>query len=209
MATTKWSAEPRAVGARALRREDPRFLTGRGRYVSDVVLPGMLHAAFVRSHHAHARVLDIDADSARALAGVVAVLTVRDLDGLARPLRARKTSLGYRECDTEILARDKVRFAGDLIALVLGESRYLAEDGADAVHVEYEFLDAVLTLEQALADGAPAVHDEVPGNRFSSFETETGDVAGAFAAADHVAELELRQQRYTAVALEGRTAVAA
>src|SRR5262249_47021009 len=82
-------------------------------------------------------------------------------------------------------------------------------DGADAVHVEYEFLDAVLTLEQALADGAPAVHDEVPGNRFSSFGTETGDVAGAFAAADHVAELELRQHRYTAVALEGGTEVAA
>jgi carbon-monoxide dehydrogenase large subunit len=208
MAATRSSAEPRAVGARALRREDPRFLTGRGRYVSDVVLPGMLHAAFVRSHHAHARILGIDADAARASAGVVAVLTVRDLDGLARPLRARKTSAGYHECDTEILARDKVRFAGDLVALVVGESRYLAEDAAEAVRIEYEVLEPLLTLDQALEEGAPLVHDEVPGNRFSSFETETGDVAGAFAEADHVVELELRQQRYTAVALEGRTAIA-
>jgi aerobic carbon-monoxide dehydrogenase large subunit len=203
------TASPRAVGARVLRREDPRFLTGQGRYVSDVELPGMLHAAFVRSPLAHARVAEIDRARALELPGVVAVLTVHDLDGLARPLRARKSSPGYYECDTEILARDKVRFTGDQVALVVAESRYLAEDGAEAVEVEYEPLQPVLTLEQALADGAPAIHDEVPGNRFNRFETETGDVPGAFASADHVVELEIRQQRYTAVALEGRTAVAA
>jgi carbon-monoxide dehydrogenase large subunit len=203
------TASPRAVGARVLRREDPRFLTGQGRYVSDVELPGMLHAAFVRSPLAHARVAEIDGNGALELPGVVAVLTVYDLDRFARPLRARKSSPGYYECDTEILARDKVRFAGDQVALVVAESRYLAEDGAEAVQVEYEPLQPVLTLEQALADGAPAIHDEVPGNRFNRFETETGDVPGAFTSADHVVELEIRQQRYTAVALEGRTAIAA
>jgi carbon-monoxide dehydrogenase large subunit len=203
------TASPRAVGARVLRREDPRFLTGRGRYVSDVELPDMLHAAFVRSPLAHARVAEVDREGALELPGVVAVLTVHDLDGLARPLRARKSSPGYYECDTEILARDKVRFTGDQVALVVAESRYLAEDAAEAVQVEYEPLQPVLTLEQALADGAPAIHDEVPGNRFNRFETETGDVPGAFASADVVVELEIRQQRYTAVALEGRTAIAA
>jgi carbon-monoxide dehydrogenase large subunit len=203
------TASPRAVGARVLRREDPRFLTGQGRYVSDVELPGMLHSAFVRSPLAHGRIAEIDGNGALELPGVVAVLTVYDLDRFARPLRARKSSPGYYECDTEILARDKVRFAGDQVALVVAESRYLAEDGAEAVQVEYEPLQPVLTLEQALADGAPAIHDEVPGNRFNRFETETGDVPGAFTSADHVVELEIRQQRYTAVALEGRTAIAA
>jgi aerobic carbon-monoxide dehydrogenase large subunit len=203
------TASPRAVGARVLRREEPRYLTGQGRYVSDVELPGMLHAAFVRSPLAHARVAEIDGNGALELPGVVAVLTVYDLDRFARPLRARKSSPGYYECDTEILARDKVRFAGDQVALVVAESRYLAEDGAEAVQVEYEPLQPVLTLEQALADGAPAIHDEVPGNRFNRFETETGDVPGAFTSADHVVELEIRQQRYSAVALEGRTAIAA
>ena len=208
MADRGSTATPRAVGARVLRREDSRFLTGRGRYVSDVELPGMLHAAFVRSPYGHARVLGIDGSPALELSGVVAVLTVHDLDGLARPLRARKSSPGYHECDTEILARDKVRFAGDLVALVVAESRYVAEDGVEAVRVEYEPLEAVLTLERAFEGSAPLVHEGVPGNRFNSFETKTGDVDGAFAAADHVVELEFRQQRYTAVALEGRTAIA-
>src|SRR5262249_40423203 len=136
--------------------------------------------------------------------GVVAVLTAPDLDGLARPLRARKTTPGYHECDTPILAHERVRFSGDLVALVVAESRYLAEDGADAVEVAYEPLEPVLTVGQ----GEPLVHDDVPGNRFNEFETETGDVAAAFAAAEHVVELEICQQRYTAVALEGRTAAA-
>ena len=205
---TAATASPRAVGARVLRREDARFLTGGGRYVSDVELPGLLHAAFVRSTFAHARVLGIEPATALELPGVVAVLTLQDIDGLARPLRARKSTPGYHECDTEILARDKVRFVGDLVALVVAESRYSAEDGAGAVWVDYEPLEPVLTLEEALAEDAPLVQDEVPGNRFNSFDTEMGDVAGACAAADHLVELEICQQRYTAAALEGRTAIA-
>ena len=127
MVAPRPSAEPRAVGARVLRREDPRFLTGRGRYVSDVEPPSLLHAAFVRSPHAHARVTAVDRDAAVELPGVIAVLTVRDLDGLARPLRARKDTPGYHECDTEILARtSSLRFVSWVLVVVSAEGQQCA-----------------------------------------------------------------------------------
>jgi carbon-monoxide dehydrogenase large subunit len=199
---------PRAVGARRLRREDRRFLTGRGRYVSDVTLPGLLHAAFVRSPHAHARIAAIDTRRALEVPGVVAVLTAAELRGVARPLRAVSGTPGYQPCDTPILAGDKVRMVGEPVALVVADSRYRAEDGARAVSVSWEPLRPLLSIEDALADGAPAIHDEAPGNLFNRFEDRTGDVEAAFASADHVIELEISQQRYGAVALEARAVTA-
>jgi carbon-monoxide dehydrogenase large subunit len=201
-------AVPRSVGARVLRREDPRLLTGAGAYVDDVDLPGMLHVAFVRSTEAHALLRRVDASAATDVPGVVAVVTASDLAGRVKPMRARIGTPGYRECDMPVLAGDRVRMAGEPIALVIAASRYAAEDGAEAVRVAYEPLPALVTIEQALAPGAPAIHDEVPGNLFNRFEVSTGDVDGAFEAADAVVELELRQQRYGAVALEGRAVVA-
>ena len=199
---------PRAVGARVLRREDARLVAGRGRYVSDVTLPRMLHVAFARSPHAHARLGAIDTEAARALPGVVAVLTATDLDGVARPLRARNGTPNYQECDTPILATGKVRVVGELVALVVAESRYIAEDAAERVSAAWEPLDPILSIEDALAPGAAAIHDEVGGNLFNRFETTTGEIDEAFAAAPHIVELELRQQRYSAAAMEQRVVVA-
>jgi carbon-monoxide dehydrogenase large subunit len=201
-------AVPRSVGARILRREDPRFLTGAGTYVDDVDLPGMLHGAFVRSREPHALLRAVDTHAATEIPGVVAVVTAADLAGRVAPMRARIGTPGYRECDMPVLAGDRVRMVGEPVALVLADSRYAAEDGADAVGVAYEPLPPLMTIDQALAPGAPAIHDDVPGNLFNHFELSTGDVDGVFAAADVVVQLELRQQRYGAAALEGRAVIA-
>ncbi|HEY2770820.1 MAG TPA: xanthine dehydrogenase family protein molybdopterin-binding subunit [Solirubrobacteraceae bacterium] len=196
------------MGARILRREDQRLLRGGGRYVSDVTLPGLLHGAFVRSTLAHARIIELDLSRARAVPGVVAAFGIEDLRGLVRPMRAISRAPGYRPCATPVLADGKVRMVGEPIALIVAESRYLAEDGAAAVGVKLEPLTPLLTMDEALADGAPVIHDEAPQNLFNSFEQTIGDLEATFAAADEVIDLEIEQQRYGAVAMEGRVAVA-
>ncbi len=202
------SAVPRSVGASVLRHEDPRFLTGQGTYVDDVQLPGLLHAAFVRSDHSHATLLGVDAADALAVPGVHAVITAEDLEGEVAPMRALVGTPGYQECDMPVLATGKVRMVGEPVALVVADSRYSAEDGAAAARVDYEALPALLEIADALADGAPAIHDEVPDNLYNSFETSTAGIEEAFEGADEVIELELTQQRYGAAPLEGRAAIA-
>jgi carbon-monoxide dehydrogenase large subunit len=191
-----------------LRREDARLLRGGGRYISDVSLPGQLHAAFVRSSNAHANLLEVDVSAALAVPGVVAVFAARDFDGVVRPLRAISRAPNYRPCDTPILAEEKVRMVGEPIAVVVAENRYCAEDGVAAVRVALEPLPPVLSMDEALADGAPVVHDEAPENLFNRLEQRVGDLDGAFAQADEVVELEISQQRYCAAALEARVALA-
>ncbi|MDQ6816538.1 MAG: molybdopterin-dependent oxidoreductase, partial [Actinomycetota bacterium] len=187
-----------------LRKEDARLLRGGGKYVSDITLPGQLHAAFVRSTLAHARLLDVDVSRARTLQGVVAVLKASDLDGIVRPIRAVSGAPGYRPCDTPVLAERKVRMVGEMIAIVVAEDRYRAEDGVAAVRVDLDPLLPLMSIEDALADGALPIHEDAPENLFNSFEQQIGDVAGALRSADEVIELEITQQRYCAVALEGR-----
>ena len=199
---------PRAIGARVPRREDPRLLTGRGTYVDDVSLPRMLHGAFVRSSEAHARLLGVDTAEAGEVPGVIAVLTATDLDGSVTPIRALNATPGYQECETPVLADEKVRMVGEPVALVVAESRYAAEDGAAAVRVEYDALPVLVEIEEAMAKGAPSIHAEIPDNLFNHFEASTGDLDAAFAEADEVIELELRQQRYGAAAMEGRAVLA-
>jgi carbon-monoxide dehydrogenase large subunit len=198
----------RALGARVLRKEDGRLLRGRGHYVSDVSLSRQLDAAFVRSTAAHARLGAVDVSAAREVPGVVAVFTAEDLAGHVKPMRAVSRRPGYRPCDTPILARDKVRMVGEPIAIVVADDRYHAEDGAAAAQVSYDPLPALLTMEEALAEGAPAIHDEVPENLFNRLEQQIGDVPGAFAQAGEVIELEITQQRYCSVALETRVVLA-
>lgn len=199
---------PRSIGARVLRKEDRRLLTGRGNYVDDVSLARTAHACFVRSTEAHAELEEVDAEGARRVPGVIAVLTADDLDGRVRPIRALNSTPGYQECDTPVLASGKVRMVGEPVALVLAESRYAAEDGAAAVGVSYRPLRPVLEIEDAIAEGAPAIHDEIEGNLFNRFEAASGDLDAAFERADEVVELELRQQRYGAAPMEGRAVVA-
>jgi aerobic carbon-monoxide dehydrogenase large subunit len=208
MAVHARTATPHAVGARVLRREDARLLRGRGRYVSDVTPARTLEVAFVRSSRAHALIEDLDVDAARAAPGVVAVVVAADLDGVVRPLRAKNGSPGYSECDTPVLAHTKVRMVGEPLALVVADSRYRAEDAAQLVAVTYHDLPPVLTIDEAVADGAVLVHDEVPGNLFNRFETTHGDLDEAFAAAAETIELEIRQQRYCAAPMEARVVTA-
>src|SRR5919198_3803028 len=148
----------RFFGARVRRREDGRLVTGRGRYVADVQLPGMLHVAVLRSPHAHARIVRIDADEARQRAGVVQVALPADVAGLGRlPLLVPHSSLVAPACP-EVLPQQTVSYAGQPVALVVAETPALAEDALGALRAEYEPLPAVATLEHALRADAPRVH---------------------------------------------------
>ena len=205
-------AAERYTGASIKRSEDPRILTGRGRYVDDIKLPGMLHAAFVRSPLAHGRVLAVDVSAAQALPGVVAVLTGADLEEITvpgqDPLFAMMAGGGPMP-EYSLLATDKVRFAGDPVAVVVAESRYLAEDGCDLVEVDYEDLPPVTSAASALDAGSPPLFANLGDNIIGPHKrTEFGDVAGTFAAADRVAEFRIDVHRHQNVPMEGRGCVA-
>jgi carbon-monoxide dehydrogenase large subunit len=162
----------RYTGTRIKRLEDPRLLTGRGRYLDDLALPRMLHASFVRSPHAHARIVRIDTAAARALAGVVAVVTADDLRGL-KPLAPRLDGPGYTQTAWPALADGVVRFGGEAVAVVVAVSPYVAADARELVAVEWEPRPAVATIDQALAS------NQILFQR----RHRQGDVDGAFARA--------------------------
>jgi aerobic carbon-monoxide dehydrogenase large subunit len=205
-------AAERYTGASVKRSEDPRILTGRGRYIDDLKLPGMLHAAFVRSPMAHARVLAVDVSAAQALPGVVLVLTGADLEAMTvpgqDPLFAMMAGGGPMP-EYTLLATDKVRFVGDPVAIVVAESRYLAEDGCDLVEVDYEDLPPVASAAVALDPGSPPLFANLGDNIIGPHKrSEFGDVAGTFAAADRVAEFHIDVHRHQNVPMEGRGCVA-
>jgi carbon-monoxide dehydrogenase large subunit len=187
----------RFFGAPVPRNEDARLLTGGALFVDDVELPGMLHAAFVRSPHAHARIRGIDVSSARGHEGVLAVYTAQDLGDYWKPgplLVPPPPIEGaiFNERTQVPLAKDKVRHAGEPVALVIAESRYLAEDAAAAVAVDYEPLAAVADLERAVAPEAARVHEDVPGN----VAAHVRQARGNYAQAAHRAHLVIRRRFY-------------
>jgi len=196
------------VGAPVRRREDPRLLTGRGRYVGDVELPRLSHVAFVRSAHAHARLREIDAVAAAASPGIVAVLTGRDPDFASLRIRARSALPGYVETEQPILAWPVARFAGEAVAAVVGADRYGVEDAASLVRVDYEPLPAAVDVLKATRDAAPRVHEAAPGNAFLSRRFQGGDVEAALAGAAAVVERTFRTNRQCAAPLEGRGGIA-
>jgi carbon-monoxide dehydrogenase large subunit len=202
----------RYTGASIKRSEDPRILTGTGRYVDDIKLPGMLHAAFVRSPLAHARVLSVDASAARELPGVVAVLTGADLDAISEPapdpLLALIGSAGPAP-EFTLLATDKVRLVGDPVAIVVAESRYVAEDGCELVEVDYEDLPPVVTAAFALDPSSPPLFANLGDNIARPHSrNEFGDVSGTFANADRVMDFHIDVHRHQNVPMEGRACVA-
>jgi aerobic carbon-monoxide dehydrogenase large subunit len=205
-------AAERYTGASIKRSEDPRILTGRGRYVDDLKLPGMLHAAFVRSPLAHGRVLAVDATVARELPGVVLVLTGADLEAITIPGQDPLFAMmggGGPAPEYSLLATDRVRFFGDPVAIVVAESRYLAEDGCDLVEVDYEDLPPVASAAVALDPGSPPLFANLSDNIIGPHKrTEFGDVAGTFARADRVAEFRIDVHRHQNVPMEGRGCVA-
>ena len=193
------------VGARVHRVEDPRILRGQGRYVPDLTLPGMLSVAFLRSPHAHARILQIDAEAARRHPGVAGGLLPDEAARAAKPWRGSlkifpnmKAGLQYA------LALGKVRFVGEPIVAVAAADRYAAEDARDLIQVEYEALPAVAEAQDALAPGAPVIHEELGDNLIYRNAFTYGDPDAAFARAHHTFRQSFRVMRQTGIPLEGR-----
>lgn len=197
----------RFVGARVPRVEDRRILTGRGHYIDDLHLPGTLHAAFVRSPMPHARIVGINVSAARAAPGVVAVLTGEDMKAVSTPIKVAMAGEA-RVPEFYPLATDKVRLVGDLVALVVADSRYAAEDACELVEVGYEPLPAVASVDVALDPSSPPLFDDLGDNVIARSSFSAGDVDGAFAQADRIIQMTLCQHRVANVPMETRGAVA-
>ncbi|HWH93743.1 MAG TPA: molybdopterin cofactor-binding domain-containing protein [Baekduia sp.] len=198
------------VGRRLRRKEDPRLITGRATYVDDMQLPGTLYAAIVRSPEAHARIASIDTSAASEHPGVEAVFTGEDLVDMAAPCPMLWSPPGVevRVPEHWPLARDKVGYVGQAVAVVLGRDTYGVVDAAELVLVDYEPLPVVVDPEQALEDGAPVIHDEFGSNKVFEWSLEGGDVEAALAEADVVLERRIVNHRTAGAAIEPRGALA-
>src|SRR6516225_10217693 len=174
------------IGASVVRKEDKRFITGRGRYVDDIKLVGMTHAQFVRSPHAHARVKSIDSSAAMKMPGVVAVLTGKQLvdDKIGNLICGwaitSKDGTPMKMGAWPAMAPETVRFVGQAVAVVIAESKNLARDAAEAVSIDYEELPSVSDVRSAIKPGAPQLHPEAPGNVV--YDWALGDEAAVNAA---------------------------
>jgi aerobic carbon-monoxide dehydrogenase large subunit len=204
---------PLKLGQSVLRREDRRFLTGRGRYADDTAPSGALAVLFLRSPHAHARLVSIDKSAALASPGVAATYTADDLladkVGHLPAISEIKDAAGNRHREPQHLPMPagKVRHVGDIVAMIVAETLDQARDAAEALEIDYETLPAVVTVAQALAPGAPLLHDDVPGNLMCRWGK--GDAAAtdaAFARAAHVTSLAIRSPRQIVHYMETRAA---
>ncbi|MFZ3236212.1 MAG: xanthine dehydrogenase family protein molybdopterin-binding subunit, partial [Stellaceae bacterium] len=203
------------IGQPVTRKEDPRFLTGRGRYVADIDLARQAYAVMVFSPHAHASIRTIDKEAAEQMPGVLAVLTGEDwaADGLGTldPETMPEDMGGPKGFRTRRppLAQGRVRHVGERVAVVIGATEAQARDAADAVVVDYEVLPAVVGVAEALRPGAPLVHDGAAGNISFTLRMGNADAAdAAFARAHHVTRLKLYNNRLTAVTMEPRGCIA-
>jgi carbon-monoxide dehydrogenase large subunit len=205
------------VGRPLKRREDLRLLTGQGFYIADLALPGMLHAAFVRSPAAHARIRAVDLARAKAAPGVVYALSGIELAKILPPVSDTQLSLPkkwtaqvqhkFLNPQQPLLAHDKVRHVGEAVAVVVAESRYLAEDAAALVTLDLEPLPALTDAEAALAADAPVIHDRLETNLIGEFTVAKGDVAAALARAPHTLKRRFHHHRYAAAPIECRGVV--
>jgi len=202
------------VGRSLLRREDRRLLTGKGQFIADLELPRMLHVAFVRSELAHARIRSVDLSRAATAPGVALALSGADLLQLLLPVPDTQLALPskwtshvqheFRNPQQPLLAHDKVRHVGEGIAVIVAENRYIAEDAAALVTVEWEPLAPVVDAEAALAAGAPIIHGELGTNLLGAFSVAKGDAAPALARAPHRLRRRFYHHRYAAMPIECR-----
>jgi carbon-monoxide dehydrogenase large subunit len=204
------------VGQPVRRFEDQTLITGAGRYTDDMTLPNMAQAVVVRAQAAHARIRKLDASAAKAMPGVLLVLTADDLkaDGLgdipcSAPLNNRDGSPRH-DTPRPVLATDKVRHAGQPVALVVAETLAQAQDAAAAIEIDYETLPAVTDARAALEAGAPQLFDTIPGNLVFDWDNDTSDFAAtdaAFGSAAHVTKLEIVNNRLVVNSMEPRNAI--
>ncbi|MBC6718038.1 xanthine dehydrogenase family protein molybdopterin-binding subunit [Aurantimonas sp. DM33-3] len=202
------------IGAKVLRKEDRRFITGRGRYVDDMVVPGMKYAAFVRSPHAHATISGIDMDEAKAMPGVIGILTGEQLqgDGIGNLICgwavSSKDGTPMKMGAWPALAVEKVRHVGQAVAVVVAETQMQARDAAEAVMVDYNELPAVVSAVEALKDGAPQLHPEAENNLIFDWELgDKGATDAAFTNAAHVTRLHIVNNRLVPNPMEPRAAL--
>jgi carbon-monoxide dehydrogenase large subunit len=201
--TTRW------FGAPVQRSEDPRLLRGKGTYVDDIDLPDMLQAAVLRSPHAHARILNIDASIAREIPGVHLVLTAADLGEVLEPSPLLVPHHTLTQSRTQLpLARDIVNYVGEAVAFVVADNRYIAEDALELIDVDYELLPVVHSLEVAAGPEGPLVHEDVPGNVAAHFVQNVGDPTSVFAQAPHVVRETIIMERGAAMPMECRGVLA-
>jgi carbon-monoxide dehydrogenase large subunit len=197
-------------GQSITRNEDPYLLTGKAQFVDDIELPGMLHAAFLRSDYAHARIKSIDVSQALKRPGVVAVYTAADFGDYWKPgpLQVPPPSAikgsKFNARTLVPIAKDKVRFSGEPLAVVVAESRYIAEDAFDDILVDLEPLDAIVDLEKCLEPGAPLIHEDLPSNLAANVIQERGSYAEAAAKADVVIKRRIMVDRGAGAAMENR-----
>ena len=197
------------IGKPVPRKEDARLLRGRGCYVDDIVEPpGTLHVAFVLSTRAHARIVSIDAGEARKLEGIVAVFTGEHFKDGIRPLMPDIQQPGFQSVARSAMPVDRVRFVGEAIAVVVAQSRYIAEDGADLVRVEYEDLPVLSTLEAAIAEDAIKLHENTKDNVLFRASYRTEGFTEAFAGAHLVVRDTFYSPRISALSLEPRGCLA-
>jgi carbon-monoxide dehydrogenase large subunit len=203
-------AQAKLFGSSIKRREDPRMITGRGVYTDDVKLPGQTYAVFVRSPHAHARLRRVDVSRAKAVPGVVAAFTGKDMaSGGVNPLPCGWLLPDLKIPEYRAIATEKVHFAGHAVAVVIGESAYAARDGADQVVVDYEALPAVTDGEKAVQKGAPQLHENAPDN--VAFRWSIGDkdkTEAAIKGAAKVVKQRVLNQRLIPNAIEPRASMA-
>ncbi|MDX6537300.1 MAG: hypothetical protein QOD37_1641, partial [Gaiellales bacterium] len=197
-ATRRW------LGKSVNRVEDPRFLRGEGRYIDDIKLPGMAHAAIVRSPHAHAKILAIRTEAAERLPGVIAVVTGRDVAERANPL----PSFGAGPIIQDIMAVEKVRHYGETVAAVVATDRYIAEDACDLIEVDYEPLPVVLDPVEARKQDAPLVHEKMGTNVAYERTFSFGEVDKAFDEADRTVGAKLYWPRSTGMPMDTNGAIA-
>ena len=200
----------RVFGSAIRRREDPRLITGTATYTDDIRLPGLVHAAMLRSPHAHARIRSVDTARAVEVPGVLAVYTGKDTAGVLKPMPCAWLipNSDLKVAEYPCIATDVVRYAGDIVAVVVAETDYQAHDALDLIDVDYEPLLAVVDPQRAAADGASLVHDGVPGNQAFHWVVSGGDVEAAFSSAEVVVKDRIVQQRLIPTAMETRSAVA-
>ena len=198
-----------SVGSALRRKEDPPLITGQGRYVDDIKLPGMLWASFVRSPEANAKITSIDTSAALARDGITAVYVGEDMSDLGGPLPMAWAPPGVEVNNPEHwpLARGAVKHVGDPVAVVIGEDRYAVQDATEDVLVEYETLPAIVDPEAAIA-GGPFVHESLGTNKVHEWTLAGGDVEPGFAEADVIVERRVVNHRIAGAPIECRGVIA-